>query len=520
MKKKKILYGPSATAEVFAGVKYAADIVKLTLGPFGRNFASGIKGGPVAISNDGVSLLKELEGINEMQDLGVRSARETATKTNDMVGDATTTSVVLMDAILESLPKPDPESLGYRSPVELIEQIKKEKDVVIEKLREMATPVETEEELISVARVSGEYKDLAELIGKAQFTVGKYGTVLCEEDNAATDSVEYIHGIRIDNGYSSSRIITNQEKQALEVEDAYVILTNKVFHGSKDIGINGAMKSAWDFLMKKGAKNVVIIGRAFDDGAIAWCVKNLVDPEAMNIFPINAPYVDQNEIMEDLAAVLGAKYINIDERNLETILGADIGHASKIVAKRFEGIISGYPAGTDGHVDGLVAARIESLENKLKGNVSAFEKRNLDQRLSQLKAGTAVVKVGASNDQERRHKKDKVEDAVNAVKWAHREGTVPGAGLALYDIAEGLPKEFLLRKALMVPHEQIMSMAPKHFTVPDWVRDPFKVVVVALTHACDIASSLATTEVAINFERERPHYVTNVDNKIAEEPEE
>lgn len=520
MKKKVIMVGPKATAEVFAGAKYAADIVKLTLGPHGRNFASGIKGGPVAISNDGVSLLKEIEGINEIQDLGVRAAREAATKTNDMVGDATTTSVVLMNAILEILPTPDPELLNYKAPVELIEQIEKEKEAVIKKLLEMAVPVETEEQLVSVARVSGEYKDLADLIGKAQFTVGKFGTVLCEEDNAANDSVEYIHGIRLDNGYSSSRIITNQEKQQLEVEDTYVLLTNKVFHGSKDIGINGPMKAGWEFLVSKGAKNVVIIGRAFDDGAIAWCVKNLIDEKAMNIFPINAPYVDQNEIMEDLAAVLGAKYINIDERNIETILGTDIGHASKIVAKRFEGIVSGYPTGVDEHVDKKVADRIAHLEEKLKGKVSDFEKRNLDQRLSQLRAGTAVVKVGGNTGPELRHKKDKVEDAVNAVKWAHREGTVPGGGKALYLIAQDLPDDFLLKKALMVPHVQIMSMSPIGFVIHEWVRDPVKVVITALTNACDIASRLATTEVAINFEREKPHYVTSVDNKIAEDPEE
>lgn len=517
MKKKIILVGPKATAEVFAGVKYAANIVAKTLGPFGRNFASGVRGGPVAISNDGVSLLKEIEGPTEIQDLGVRAVREAATKTNDAAGDGTSTAAVLTNAVLEILPAPDPEIVGYKAPVELIEQIKKEKDIVVAKLKEMATPVETEQQLVEVARVSGEYKDLAEIIGKAQFTVGKYGTVLCEEDNAATDSVEYIHGVRIDNGYSSSRIITNQERQSLEVEDVYVILTNKVFHGAS---FGNELKNVWEFLAKKAVTNVVIMARAFDDAAIGYCVKNITTQGAMNIFPINAPYVDQNEIMEDLAAVLGAKYINVEERNIESMTGSDVGHASKIVAKRFEGIVTGYPTGTDEMVDNRVAARIEHIEKKLTGKVSEFEKRNLEQRLSQLKAGTAIIKVGADTEQERRHKKDKVEDAVNAVKWAHREGTVPGGGKALALIAHGLPDDFLLKKALTVPHEQIMSMAPKHFVIHDWVRDPVKVVYTALTNACDIAASLATTEVAINFEREKPQYVTKVDTQIAEHPEE
>lgn len=515
MKRKVIVVGPEARARVLRGAKFAADAVKLTIGPYGRNFASGIKGGPVAISNDGVSLLREIEGADEIEDLGVRAVREAATKTNDIAGDGTTASAVLTNAILEALKMGDSDIVSTKqSPVEMIERVQKEKNEIVGILKASAKKVESKEELIKVAQVSGEYPELAELIGAAQWEVGPNGTVLAEEANSNKDSVEFIHGVRLDNGYSTSRIINNQEKQSLELEDVYVILTNKVFHGNFK-----GLEHIFDSLVKRGAHNVVIMGRAFDDAAIGVCVKNIQEG-ALKLYPLNCPYVDQNEVMEDLAAVLGARYINIEERNVETMLAGDVGHASKIMAKRFEGIIAGFPTGHDVVVDERVKTRIEQLEEKLKGNVSPFERRNIEARMSQLVAGTAVIRVGADTDQKRKHKKDKVDDAVNAVKAALQEGTVAGGGLALWHIGRELPDTYLLKKALSAPHVQIMSLAPSGFKVEEWVRDPVKVIHTALTHACDIASSLATTEVAINFEREKPQYAMKVDNQIAEYPEE
>ncbi len=443
--------------------------------------------------------------------MGVRAVREAATKINDKVGDGTTGGAVMTHAILEALNVADADIIGSRlSPVEMIEQIRKEKEEVIQKLDEMTVKVETESELVDVARVSGEYKSLSEMIGKAQFEVGVHGTVMAEEANSDKDSVEYIHGIRLDNGYSSSRLINNQEKQILELEDCHIILTNKIFRNNL-----GGLQSIFDGLVKAGALNVILMGRAFDDVTIGICVKN-IEQGSLRIFPINAPYVDQNEIMEDLAAISGGKYINVEERNIETMQLSDVGHVSKVVAKRFEGIIAGYPKGKDERVDKMVEKRIEHLEEKKRGNVSPFELRNLNARLSQFKAGTAVIRVGADTEQERKHKKDKVDDAVNAVKAAFQEGVVPGAGLALKKIADGLPDTYLLKQPLYCINRQIMSLAPSDFEVQDWVRDPVKVIKLQLEHACSIASSLATTEVAINFERERPQYVTSVDNKIRE----
>lgn len=517
MKKKVILIGPDAKREVLKGAQYAVNAVKLTIGPYGRNFASGIKGGPIAISNDGVSLLKEIEGINEIQDIGVRAVREAATKTNDVAGDGTTGSAVLTGAVLDVTDHDEGIIGAGRSTVGLIEQIKKEKDEIVKLLKESATPVETEEELVAIALVSGEYKELAKLIGKAQFVVGKEGAVLCEEHNKTTDEVEYINGIRMDNGFPTSRIINNPEKMCLEATDVPVILTNKVFHGGTWLA---PIEKQLNDLILKGEKSVVIIGRGFDDDAIDLALKNIQKDNGLNIYPINAPYTWQDEVMEDLAAILGAKYFKGNEHNLKNLVAGDIGRASKVVCKRFETVIAGFKEGTDVSVDARVKERIEELEESLKGDISPFERRGRETRMSQMKHGTAVIYVGADTEQERRHKKDKVEDAINAVKWAHREGVVKGGGLALYELAETLPETYILKEAIKEPHLQIMRMAPSGFEIEEWVKDPVKVVYTALTNACDIAGSLATTEIAINFERDKKHFVTNVDNQIGEHPEE
>lgn len=517
MKKKVIVFGADANRRVLAGAKYAADMVGLTLGPFGRNFASGIKGGPIAISNDGVSLLKEIEGRDEIDDIGVRAVREAATKTNDVAGDGTTGSAVLTQAVLEAL-SPDNEGIigAGKFTVGLIEQIKKEKEHIVKLLKESATPVETEEELVNIARVSGEYKHLAEMIGKAQFTVGKNSAVICEEYNNPEDSVEYINGLRLDNGFPTSRIINNAEKQSMEATDVPVILTNKVFHGNQWLK---PIEKLLNDLVAKGEKSVVIIGRGFDDDAIDLAVMN-IQKGALKIYPVNAPYTWQDEVMEDLAAILGAKYFKGNEHKFSSMAMGDLGHASKVICKRFETIITGYKDGNNTTVDARVKERIEEIEKSLQGDISPFERNGREKRMAQMKYGTAILYVGADTEQERRHKKDKVDDAINAVKWAHREGVVKGGGLALYELAEELPEHFILKEAIKAPYKQIMHMAPNGFKIEDWVKDPVKVIYTALTNACDIASSLATTEVAINFERERPHYVTNVDNKIAEDPEE
>lgn len=512
--------GKEALRRVIKGANFACDAIKMTYGPHGRNFASGVHGGPLTISNDGVSLARELVGMggDEIEELGIRAVSEGCIKTNDLAGDGTTGAAILMQAILGELDRQlhltdDVVHSGDKTAAQLIEQVNKECRDVVDRLSAIKQDVESKDDLVAVARVSGEYPELAELIGEAQWKVGKYGTVLVEENNAATDSVEYIHGIRIDNGYTSSRIINHPEKQSLELSDVKVILTSHYFAGTVEPIMHIIKKIAND-----GGGNVLLMARGFDDAVIGWCVKQIQE-SSLKVFPVNAPYVDQNEVMEDLAAVIGGRYINTGERNLETMLANDVGMASKITFKRSEGIVSGYVRGINMHVDDRIDQRCEKIDKELLGDISPFERRHLESRLAQLRAGAAKVKVGAETEQERKHKKDKADDAVNAVKAAFTEGVVAGAGMGLMKIADSLPDSYLIKEALRAPYKQIKALAPKDFEIAPWVRDPLKVVRVGLEKACSIASSLATTEVAINYEREKPQYVTSVDNKIRDTSE-
>lgn len=517
MKKKIHLVGVDARKKIMDGVDLLADAVKLTLGPAGRNFASGIRGGAIQISNDGVSLAKEIQGRDEFEDIGVRAVREAATKTNDKAGDGTTTAVTLTQAILKVMGF-DTDNLGKASILPTVKQIEKESVEVVRMLNEMAVPVTSEEQLISVAKVSVEDDALAELIGRAQWTVGKDGTILADEHNETNDTVEYVYGIRMDNGFGTSRMANNQEKQALELKDVSVIVTGKIFNTAQAIK---DLNKLFEALIAKGTTEVVLIGRAFDNTAIDLCVKNIQNYYAgkggFPIYPINAPYTDMDEVMEDLAATLGGTYINGLNANMNNVMLSDVGFASKVFTKRYEGIITGKKRGEDERVDKLVDKRVENIKEKLKGEISPFEKRGLEARLSQLTAGTAIIKVGAETEQERKYKKDKVDDAVNTVKAALQEGVVPGGGTALMMIADRMEKKIrepnidavrdsaLIAEALRAPYLQIVANAGGTLAIPEWVQDPLKVVRTALEKASSIARSLAMTEIAVNYEDENKY---------------
>lgn len=500
-KKKVMLFGDEARRQVLAGVKYLAGPVKLTLGPRGRNFASGTRGGAIVISNDGVSLAKEIQGRNEFEDIGVRAVREAATKTNDRAGDGTTTAVVLTEAILDVL-KVDTNLAGV-DPIGMLEQVSKESAEVVERLEKMAVPVITRTDLIDVARVSVQNNELAELVGGAQWKVGASGTVLAEENNGPKDTIEYIYGVRIDNGLGTTKIANNQEKQALELKDVRIIVSTKIFNKAQDIIDLKPLLEA--ISNQNGRSEVVLMGRAFDVTALNMCASQIAaylkNESAIALYPINAPFENQQEVMEDLAAATGSKFY---EDNIPpSITTKDIGSATKVFCTRYEGIITGPGKDENEGIDHRVNERVQKIKKALKGDISPFEKRQLEARLSQLTAGTAVIKVGAETEQERKYKKDKVDDAVNTVKSALQEGVVPGGGMALKIIADEMPKA-KISEALKAPYFQIQKNAGGSLEIEPWVRDSLKVVRTAFQTASSIARSLATTEVVVNYEEEKP----------------
>lgn len=514
MKKKIFISGAQAQKKIKDGIDLLVDTVKLTLGPYGRNFASGVRGGPIHASNDGVSLAKEIEGRDEFEDVAVRAVREAAIKTVDIAGDGTTTSMLLVQAIFDAVGY-DPEVVSKKSQVELKNQIKQETKEVVEKLKDLKEDITSREQLIEVVKVSVEDDELAEIIGGAQWDVGITGTVMAEEHNALEVMLERINGVRIDNGFGTSRVINNQEKQTLELADMHILVTSHLINTTKKVA---DLKPLFDQLIARGTKGVILLARGFDDTAIGICVKNIQN--GFGLYPISAPYTDMDNVMEDLAAITGAKYIKHGERNLDSVQVSDFGFTPKIVASRYEGIITGQLKGADARVDELVEKRVQDITEKLKGQISPFEKRQLETRLAQMTGGTAMIKVGAETEQERKYKKDKVDDAVAAARAAIRFGVVPGAGMALKTIADSLPDTYLIKQALYAPYNQIMANAGHVFDIPTWVKDPLQVVQVGFEKASSIARELLTTEVLVNYEAEKPMWVKQADLPKDEEDDE
>lgn len=503
--------GPEARAALVKGADFLGDAVKSTLGPFGQNFFLEKKN---RITNDGVTIAREIELKDEIENRGVVALREAAVRTNDEVGDGTTTAITLAQAILKAAIDTMGASgavASKKTPVEIKNQIEKERLEVTEKLVAMAEPVDTEEKLIASATVSVEDPDLGKVIGEAQWKIGKDGVLVAEEVNERVCSVEMVNGIIIDNGFSTSLSINNQEKQSLELSGASIILSNYIF--SEGVGLDPIVPLL-KLIYQAGVRDVIIVGRAFSLTSFQH-MKREADL-GFRLYPVNAPYEDQAEIMKDLEAVLGGKFINTEEMDIKTASIRDVGICEKISARRYSAIFTGKK---DISSEIRIKARVAELEKKFEGSGSEFEKKNLQKRISQLTVGFGIVKIGALSEADRGYKKDKADDAVNAVRVAFQEGVVPGAGVAFKTISEGLPEAYILKKPLMAIYEQIKQSAPTDFTIPEWVKDPVKVLRIALEKACSVAGALATAGGANATEREKPRFVqeapqpTNQDNQ-------
>lgn len=494
-----------ATDRILKGVNFICNAVKQTLGPWGRNFLLEKK---LKITNDGISIAKEIQLKDEIEDLALRITREAAVKTNDEAGDGTTTALTLTQAILKEAMRllPGKKLSGQKSAVQIRKQIAEECDFVAEELKKMATPVKTKEELINVAMVSSEMKELAEMIGTMQWELGTDGVIIPEMSNDIKDSMEKVKGIRFDNGFGTSLVMNNQEKQRLEVENVQVIMTNYTFQDLKPLQL------ILDQLVKNQKRDIIIIGRAFSQEAVRICMTN--HQAGVRIYPINAPYVNQVEIMEDLASVLGGTFFNEEQRALEDMLISDIGFAKRALCYRFSAIFMGNEdKKNETIVKDRIKTRLEILRETLKGEESVFVKKQIEQRIAQLTNGFSIINIGALSETDRKYRYDKAEDAVNSVKSALQEGTVPGGGLSFKIISEKMPNDAILKRPLLSIYQQIMDNAGETIEIEEWVRDSVKVNRVALQNACQIAADLATACGAVANEFPKPKYIQEQNNK-------
>lgn len=497
MSKKISITGVKARELAIKGADYVADVVKSTLGPFGLN-AMIEKGNE--ITNDGYKISSQLCDTieNEFERRGALVCHEASSRTNDQVGDATSTAWALAQAVIKEAVRhlsTDKSLTQKKSPAEVKRMIFNSKNEVIEMLKSNATPIKNEAELIKSALVSVENKEIAEMLGSMQWELGEDGIIIAEEVNDLKCSIEKVNGIRLDNGFGTKIVVTNPEKQSLEIVKCATVLTNYTI-GEPELA--NMKENIFKPLVSRKQLSVAIIARAFTSDAIKMCVES--GQNGFQIYPINAPYVDQNEVMHDLEAVLGGRYIDTEESKLEDIFITDIGFAESLQARQFDAIVAGTK---DEKSEKRIATRVELLKAKLKGEQSEFYKKMLQSRISQLTNGFALLKVGAESVVERGRLKDKCDDACYAVRWALKGGTVKGAGLAFKEISEQLPDTNILKRPLLCINDQIMSSAPVDWEVEDWVRDPFLVLKSALENACDVAGTFATTNTVITSKN--PH---------------
>lgn len=498
--------GFDARTKAIKGMSYVAQAVRSTLGPFGQNFLIE-KGNK--ITNDGVTIGRELAPTlkDEFERRGALVAAEAASKTDDMVHDATSTAWALTEAIVKEAVRylPSEKSIkAKKTPAEIQEMIQADKKSIVALMEKAKTSIVSKEELIQSALVAVEDEHIATLLGETQWELGPEGQIIAEEVNETESSIERVTGIRLDNGFGGSHLITNPENGSLEVNESSILLTNHT------IGVEELLllkETIFNKLISQKKLSLIFVARAFTSDAIKECQKSA--QAGFVIFPINAPYVNQKDIMKDIETVTGGRYIDTEESSLSDMYITDIGFCKRLVARISDAVVTGMETE---QADERKAKRIKDLQLALLGEKSDFAKAMLETRIAQLTNGFAILKVGSQSLSNRKRLKDKCDDAVHAVRLALKGGTVKGAGQCFKDISETFDDTHILKQPLLVVYEQITGSAPEGWEIPEWVKDPYIVLKTALENACDTASVFATVNGVIT--EENPKKNSNHDDDV------
>jgi len=522
---KQISYGEDARKHLKIGMDALADVVKITLGPKGRNVVLDKRFGPPTITNDGVTIAKEIELQEPFENIGAQLIKEVATKTNDVAGDGTTTATVLAQAMLHNGMK---NVAAGANPMALKRGIEKATAVILETLKKMSTPVTTKEQVSQVASISAADEKIGDLIAEVMEKVGKDGVVTVEEGKGIEFETEYVEGMQIDRGYISPYFVTSPERMEAEIEDPYLLITDKKISAVAD------MLPALEKVLQV-TKNLIIVAEDVDGEALATLVVNKLRG-TINCLAIKAPgFGDRRKAMlEDMAILTGGQLITEEMgRKLDSVTVDDLGRARRVVSTKEETtIIEGKGS------DEAIEARIKQIKTLIDDSTSEFDKEKLQERLAKLAGGVAVIKVGAATEVELKEKKHRVEDALSATRAAVEEGIVPGGGVAFINSISALDKLKLegdeatgvaiVRHALDEPLRMIAQNAGKEGSVVvnnvrerktgmgyDALRDdyanmkqrgiidPAKVVRAELENAASIAAIVLTTESLITDIKEK-----------------
>ncbi|MEX0672655.1 MAG: chaperonin GroEL [Candidatus Paceibacterota bacterium] len=521
---KEIYFGEQARKSLKRGVDRVADAVKVTIGPRGRNVVLDKGYGSPTITNDGVSIAKEIELSDKFENMGASIVKEVANKTNDGAGDGTTTSVILTQSIVTEGMKHTTMGMNAMAVMHGIEQAAKES---VEVLKKIAKPIKTRNEIKQVASISAESDEIGEIVADTLDKVGKDGVVTVEESQSFGVESDIVKGMQFDKGYVSPYMVTDSERMEAEYKDAAILITDQKISSVKEI------LPFLEKLSQSGKKDLVLIAEEIEGEALATFVVNKLRG-SFNVLGVKAPgYGDRKkEMLEDIAITTGGKVVSEEKgMKLDTAELDVLGKASKVIATKDETTIVG---GKGKKAD--IEKRANQLKTQLENTDSKFDKEKIEERIAKFAGGVAVVRVGAATETEMKYKKLKIEDAVHAAKAAIEEGVVPGGGSALVKAASKVRanhKSFsnqateigynIVLRALEAPLRQIISNAGREDAsvviervmsdkndgynavteeyVDDMIKagivDPVKVTRMAIENASSAASTLLTTEAAI-----------------------
>jgi len=520
---KQIAYREDARRALVRGVNALAEAVVVTLGPKGRPVALDKKFGPPTVINDGVSIAKEIELEDPFENMGAQLLKEAATKTNDQCGDGTTSATVLAQAIIREGVK---NIAAGADAMSLKRGIEKAVERVVESLRKNSIEVKTKEQVAQVAAISAVDREIGELIAEVMEKVGKDGVITVEESKGMKFETEYVEGMKFDRGYISPYFVTNPEKMEAELEEPYILITDKKISAVSDI------LPALEKVLQVGNKNVLIIGEDVEGEALATLVVNKLRG-TLNCLAVKAPgFGDRRKAMlQDIAVLTGGKVISEEVgRKLDSVTLDDFGRARRVVADKDNcTIVEGRGSEED------IKARIKQIKAQIEETTSDFDREKLQERLARLAGGVAVLKVGAATEVELKEKKHRVEDALSATRAAVEEGIVPGGGIALINCipaVEDLKKQLegdeatgaaMVMKALEEPLRGIAANAGRDpSVVVDFVKkaekgvgydaekdelgvnmmergiiDPTKVVRSEIENAASVAVMVLTSEALV-----------------------
>ncbi|HOJ76556.1 MAG TPA: chaperonin GroEL [Bacillota bacterium] len=513
---KQILFGEEARHALERGVNTLADAVKVTLGPKGRNVVLEKKYGSPTITNDGVTIAKEIELQDPFENMGAQLAKEVATKTNDIAGDGTTTATLLAQAMVREGLK---NVAAGANPMILKKGIEKAVQAVVEEIKKVSKPVDKKDDITHVASISAADEEIGKLIAEAMEKVGKDGVITVEESQTMGTNLEVVEGMQFDRGYVSPYMVTDSERMEAVLDEPYILLTDKKISMIKDL------LPILEKIIQRG-KPLVIIAEDVEGEALATLVVNKLRG-VLNVVAVKAPgFGDRRKAMlSDIAIVTGGQVISEEVgMTLENATPEMLGQARQVkITKEETTIVDGRGSSQE------IKNRINQIKMQIEETSSDYDREKLQERLAKLSGGVAVIQVGAATETEMKEKKHRIEDALSATRAAVEEGIVPGGGVTLLQIAPVLDKLnetgdvatgiALVKKALSEPLRQISNNAGlegsvivekvssmefgKGFNalsgeyvdmVASGIVDPAKVTRSALQNAASIAAMLLTTE--------------------------